>query len=140
MAEQALARAARHPPVGKRDGMRFECQLEALLRGRAGAFPAETVNASRSGVLLQITDADLWNRHGGLVAFAERVHHYFRTGADVQFVEPPLKVRADLARVAPGGPEPQVTLRVAFRFRRNLTAERCRSLGIEDRDDGVPTF
>lgn len=114
--------------TSNRDGMRYWCRLEAVVRGRGGAFLAETVNVSRSGVLVRIDDS----RSGEV-----RPDHCFRTGADVSFVEAEFKVRADLARVADsefGG------LVLAFRFRANLDPGRCSLIGIEDQDDGVPTF
>lgn len=110
----------------KRDGMRYGCHLEAMVRGRGGAFVAETINVSRSGVLVQLRDAG-----------AAEPDRCFRTGADVSFVDAELKVRADLARVADAGPG---ALMVAFRFRANLDATRCRAIGIDDNDDGVPMF
>jgi hypothetical protein len=111
-----------------RDGMRFGCRLEAVVRGRGGAFVGETVNVSRSGVLVRLQES----RSG---EFQPR--SCFRTGADVSFVDAELKVRADLARVADGD---SGALLLAFRFRSNLDPLRCRSIGIEDRDDGAPTF
>lgn len=119
------------PPLrctSNRDGLRYECDLEAVVRGRGGAFVAETVNVSRSGVLVRLGDA----RSGEI-----RPEHCFRTGADVSFVEAELKVRADLARIADGDGG---SLLLAFRFRANLDPPRCRAIGIEDRDDGAPTF
>ncbi len=110
----------------KRDGMRYGCHLEAVVRGRGGAFVAETINVSRSGVLVRL-------RHAG----AAQPNRCFRTGADVSFVEAELKVRADLARIA--GDDPG-SLLLAFRFRSNLDPVRCRAIGIDDRDDGIPTF
>ncbi|MHC4972658.1 MAG: PilZ domain-containing protein [Planctomycetota bacterium] len=106
--------------------MRYWCMLEAVVRGRGGAFVAETVNVSRSGVLVRLQDAR-----------AAEPKNCFRTGADVSFVEAEVKVRADLARVADGD---RGELLLAFRFRANLDPWRCRSIGIEDKDDGVPTF
>lgn len=109
-----------------RDGMRYGCHLETVVRGRGGAFVAETINVSRSGVLVRLRDA-------GRV----EPNRCFRTGADVSFIDAELKVRADLARVA--DPDPGALL-VAFHFRTNLDPMRCRAIGIDDRDDGVPTF
>jgi hypothetical protein len=106
--------------------MRYGCHLEAVVRGRGGAFVAETINVSRSGVLVRLRDAG-----------AAQPNRCFRTGADVSFVDAELKVRADLARIA--GDDPG-SLLVAFRFRTNLDPGRCRAIGIDDKDDGVPTF
>jgi hypothetical protein len=106
--------------------MRYWCVLETVVRGRGGAFVAETVNVSRSGVLVRLQDSR-----------SAEPKSCFRTGADVSFVEAEVKVRADLARVADGQPG---ELLLAFRFRGNLDLRRCRSIGIEDKDDGVPTF
>lgn len=114
--------------TSNRDGMRYWCSLEAVVRGRGGAFLVETVNVSRSGVLVRLDEA-----RGGEI----RAEHCFRTGADVSFVEAEFKVRADLARVADSD---LGELLLAFRFRANLDPGRCSAIGIEDRDDGVPTF
>jgi hypothetical protein len=122
---------AKAPPLrckSNRDGMRYGCSLEAVVRGRGGAFEAETLNVSRSGVLVRIGDSR---------ASEIRPDHCFRTGADVSFVGAELKVRADLARATDGDAG---GLLLAFRFRANLDPGRCRSIGIEDKDDGVPTF
>jgi len=119
------------PPLrctSDRDGLRYWCSLEAVVRGRGGAFVAETVNVSRSGVLVRLDDS----RSGEI-----RPEHCFRTGADVSFIGAELKVRADLARIA-DGLAGEVLL--AFRFRANLDPGRCQAIGIEDRDDGAPTF
>ena len=122
---------AASPPLrckSSRDGMRYGCSLEAVVRGRGGAFEAETVNVSRSGVLVRLGDSRT----------AEiRPEHCFRTGADVSFVGAEVRVRADLARVTDGD---SGDLLLAFRFRANLDPRRCLSIGIEDKDDGVPTF
>jgi len=119
------------PPLrcsAKRDGMRFWCDLEAVVRGRGGAFVAETVNASRSGVLVRLQESQ---------AEEFRPRSCFRTGADVSFVAAEVKLRADLTRVAEGD---SGAVLLAFRFRANLDPRRCRAIGIEDKDDGVPTF
>ncbi|MHC4133485.1 MAG: hypothetical protein ACYS0K_00735 [Planctomycetota bacterium] len=108
--------------------MRFWCDLEAVVRGRGGAFVAETVNASRSGVLVRLHEPR---------SEEFRPRNCFRTGADVSFVEAEVKMRADLARVAE---DDSGALLLAFRFRANLDPGRCRAIGIEDKDDGVPMF
>ena len=125
------SRSAAPPPLrcsSQRDGMRSWCNLEAVVRGRGGAFVAETVNASRSGVLVRVHEP----RSKEL-----QPQNCFRTGADVSFIEAEVKVRADLARVAEGD---SGALLLAFRFRANLDPGRCRAIGIENKDDGVPTF
>jgi hypothetical protein len=126
----SFGRADSAPPRcrSKRDGMRYECALEAVVRGRGGAFVAEAVNVSRSGVLVRLQDPR---------ATEFQPRSCFRTGADVSFVEAEVKVRADLTRVADGA---SGKLLLAFRFRGNLDPGRCRSIGIQDREDGVPTF
>jgi len=120
--------------VSKRDGVRCECDVAAKLRGRGGIFITRAVNASRSGILLEIQEPKVAK---GTAAQA-RIQHFFRTGADISFPELSLKVRADLARVAAG--EGESALRVAFRFRERLDEDRCRLLGIHWCDDGEPSF
>jgi len=114
--------------------VRCECDVAAKLRGRGGIFITRAVNASRSGILLEIQEPKVAK---GTAAQA-RTQHFFRTGADISFPELSLKVRADLARVAAG--EGESALRVAFRFRERLDEDRCRLLGIHWCDDGEPSF
>jgi len=109
--------------------MRFDVDIGVSLRGRGGIFSASTIDASRSGVMLQLPGAA---PDAARAAWAQRL---FRTGADVCFADSDVKVRADFVRVGSGD-----EIRMAFRFRRRLTEEACRKLGIPFCDDGEPTF
>ena len=125
--------AGLEPPaqsVSKRDGLRFDRALEVVLRGRGGVFTVRTRNISRSGVLLEISDPVVL--HCGIEEFARAARKRFRTGADICFVGAELKVRADLARVQ----TIESAVLLGFEFRRTLDAATCRTIGIEDRDDG----
>lgn len=116
--------------ANKRNGHRIPLALDLVVRGRAGRFPARTVNVSRSGALLEITDDGYAPRGGDLATFARKVEMHFRTGMDVHFVEQGMATRARVVRVTCECDE----LRFACRFSRTLSDAECERLGL----DGVP--
>jgi len=118
--------------VGKRDGVRQPCDLNIMLRGRGGSFTGQTVDLSRSGVLLRITD-QLYNQpYDDLTSFAGRIEKHFRTRVDVFFVEAGLRKASEVARLTMS--ETGEFL-MACQFRDRLTESQCEMLGIDDGED-----
>ncbi len=116
--------------AGKRDGERVEQKLEIVLRVGGLAFAAETVDISRSGVLLRfesgMTDADI-----DLPYFALQVQCYFADGCDAVLPDTDKPTRAEVVRVT----EKEGVLLVAFRFDEPLPAEACQAMGIPSQQD-----
>mgnify|MGYP001828753722 CR=1 FL=1 len=118
--------------VGKRDGVRQPCDLNVMLRGRGGSFTGQTVDISRSGVLLQITD-QLYNMpHDDLASFAGRIEKHFRTRVDVFFVEAGLRKAAEVARLTMSE---SGEFLMACQFRERLTDSQCELLDVDGSDD-----
>ena len=129
--EQAELELRRHF-VGKRDGVRQPCDLNVMLRGRGGSFTGQTVDISRSGVLLRITD-QLYNvPQDDLTSFAGRIEKHFRTRVDVFFVEAGLRKAVEVARLTMS--ETGEFL-MACHFRERLDARECELLEIDGGDD-----
>lgn len=124
---------------GKRDGPRQRRELEVLLRGRAGRFAARTVDISRSGVLLQVTDPIYAHVQFDLTRFTANIERHFRTRVDVRFIEAEIGVAAEVARLTVSRAEDHGEngrMLMACHFRSNLTPVQCHALGIEPGDDG----
>ena len=129
--EQAELELRRHF-VGKRDGVRQPCDLSVMLRGRGGSFTGQTVDISRSGVLLQITD-QLYNMsNDDLASFAGRIEKHFRTRVDVFFVEAGLRKAAEVARLTMSE---SGEFLMACQFRERLGPWECERLAIDGSDD-----
>lgn len=124
--------------MGKRDGVRRRCELDVMLRGRGGSFSARSLDISRSGILLHITDHLYRRSDDDLASFAGRVDKHFRTRIEVCFVEAGLRFAAEIARLtvseeAAHGVESAFLL--ACRFRTVLSPAQCEVLGIDGGDD-----
>jgi hypothetical protein len=118
--------------VGKRDGVRQPCDLDVMLRGRGGSFTGQTVDISRSGVLLRITD-QLYNiSNDDLASFAGRIEKHFRTRVDVFFVEAGLRKAAEVARLTMSE---MGEFLMACQFREQLSRKECELLEIDGGDD-----
>jgi len=123
---------------GKRDGPRQRRELEVLLRGRAGRFAARTVDVSRSGVLLRITDPIYAHVQHDLTRFIANIERHFRTRVDVRFVEAQLSVAAEVARLTVSRADihgEDGRMLMACHFRTNLTPVQCHALGIDPGND-----
>jgi hypothetical protein len=121
--------------ANKRNGTRRSIELEVMVRGRAGRFPGSSIDISRSGILLQITDRVYAPRSGDLAAFAAKIEQHFKTGADIRFIEHGFAARAQVVRVTHGQDASVQPFLIACRFRRPLTEVQCVSLGIDLTDE-----
>ena len=120
----------------KRDGRRCDFKSAVWIRGRAGRFTATTVNASRRGILVEITDP-IFCRFSldYLWSYAERIRHHFGTGADFCFENRRTKIRGSVVRVEQRVPGTDGTNLMAMKFRRRLSPDQCLALGIDYGDD-----
>jgi hypothetical protein len=121
--------------ANKRNGTRTSIAIEVVIRGRAGRFPGCSIDISRSGILLQITDRVYVPPSGDLAAFAAKIEQHFKTGADIRFVEHGFASRAEIVRVTHGQDADAQPFLIACRFRRPLTEVQCVALGIDLTDE-----
>ena len=96
---------------------------------------ARAVNASRRGILVEITDP-IFSRFGldYLMSYAQRIRHHFGTGADFCFENRRTKIRGNVVRVEQRGPGTDGPNLMAMQFRRRLSPDQCLALGIDNSD------
>jgi hypothetical protein len=111
---------------GKRSAKRRALELKVTVCGIMDNFPAQSIDVSKSGILLQITESFA---DGGedLASFAFKVQQHFQQGADILFVDYGFGVTASVVRVT----HRQGALSLACRFRHPLSEGQCESLEIE---------
>ena len=115
----------------KRDSERHALEVDVVVRGRAGSFPARSFDLSRSGILLQITDHRYTRDGEDLASYAFKVQQHFRTGADIQFVDQDFATRATVIRVTQTEEPVSGILLFACSFKQLLSPGQCAALGIE---------
>jgi hypothetical protein len=125
---------------GKRDALRTYKFLEVQVQGKRGTFNAMAVDISRSGILLRIMDSGFAEsaEMNHLMPYTARVWHHFEGGFGVLFNGGSLKVSADVVRVTGYSGRGSSLILLGCRFRRDLTPEQCRDLGIDHREDLPP--
>ncbi len=114
--------------VGRRDGTRINRRIEIVLRIAGNAFTAETVNISRSGVLLRMKSG-LADQGLNLPYFALQVQCHFADGCEAILSGHDKPIKAKVVRAT----EREGHLLVAFRFDKPLSAKACEALGIPSR-------
>ena len=119
--------------AGKRDGKRIDCRIEVVLRVAGNAFVAETVDISRSGVLLRM-DSGVADQGLNLPYFALQVQCHFADGCEAILSGYDKPVRAKIVRAT----EREGHLLVAFRFDKPLPAKVCMALGIPVSGEDIP--
>jgi hypothetical protein len=112
---------------GKRNAKRRSLELKVTVCGIMDNFPAQSIDVSKSGVLLQITDSVFANQNEDLATFAFKVQQHFQQGADILFVDYGFGVTASVVRVT----HRNGALSLACRFRHPLSEGQCQALEIE---------
>jgi hypothetical protein len=112
---------------GKRDAKRRVLDLRINVCGIMDNFPARSIDVSRTGVLLQITDDVFAPEQEDLASFAFKVQQHFQAGADILFVDHGFGVTASVVRVT----HRRGALLLACRFRHALSDGQCEALELE---------
>jgi hypothetical protein len=112
---------------GKRSAKRRALELKVTVCGIMDSFPAQSIDVSKSGVLLQITDSVFADSDEDLASFAFKVQQHFQQGADILFVDHGFGVTASVVRVT----HREGVLSLACRFRHPLSEGQCGALEIE---------
>jgi hypothetical protein len=112
---------------GKRSAQRRSLELEVTVCGIMDNFPAQSIDLSKSGILLQITDSLFADGGEDLASFAFKVQQHFQQGADILFVDYGFGVTASVVRVT----HREGMLSLACRFRHPLSDGQCTTLEIE---------
>ena len=104
---------------GRRGGCRVLAQFKAAIRTDSDNFSAQTIDVSRTGILLEISE----NVYDGedLGAFADAVQEHFGGATRVVFSQLQVEIRASLVRVM----VVEGRLRLAFQFERVLSLPLC---------------
>ena len=119
--------------AGRRDGTRIDRRIEIVLRIAGNAFTAETVNISRSGVLLRMKSG-LADQGLNLPYFALQMQCHFSDGCEAILSGHDRPIEARVVRAT----EREGHLLVAFRFDEPLSAKACEALGIPAGSEDVP--
>ena len=112
---------------GKRSAKRRCLELEVTVCGIMDNFPAQSIDVSKSGMLLQITDSVFADNDEDLASFAFKVQQHFQQGADILFADYGFGVTASVVRVT----HRNGLLSLACRFRHPLSDGQCSALEIE---------
>jgi hypothetical protein len=126
--------------AGKRRGRRKGRSLEiSLVDGLGGSYAARTVNLSRTGALVEVTEPSFqkFSDYDDLVAFKERVEDRFGRGLRVIIGGGVVELRGRVVRVekpAVGDWRP----RIGIDFVQPISDANCQSLGIEAVADSPP--
>ena len=112
---------------GKRSAKRRCLELEVTVCGIMDNFPAQSIDVSRSGMLLQITGSAFADGGEDLASFAFKVQQHFQQGADILFVDYGFGVTTSVVRVT----HRHGVLSLACRFRHPLSDGQCEALEIE---------
>jgi hypothetical protein len=112
---------------GKRSAQRRPLELKVTVCGIMDNFPAQSIDVSKSGILLQITDSLFADGGEDLASFAFKVQQHFQQGADILFADYGFGVTASVVRVT----HRHGVLSLACRFRHPLSDGQCTALEIE---------
>ncbi|MGQ0614069.1 MAG: PilZ domain-containing protein [Planctomycetaceae bacterium] len=127
---------------GRRTAIRTYRALDCEAHGGHGAFKALAMDASRSGVLLRITDPSFALPHDldDLMAYSARVSFHFEQEFRLTFLEGELSVAAQVVRVTghAGVGNASGIMLLGCRFGEELGRRECDLLGISSEDDRAP--
>ena len=115
---------------GKRSAERKTLAIKITVCGVMENFPARSVDVSRTGILLQITDDLFAHEEEDLASFAFKVQQHFKQGADILFVDQSFGVTASVVRVTHRKLGGRPALLLACRFRHSLSDGQCEVLGV----------
>ncbi|NJN14410.1 MAG: PilZ domain-containing protein, partial [Planctomycetes bacterium] len=92
--------------------------LEIEVKGQSGNFAAQTVDISRSGALVWVTDERFapGEKATNMVFYSERVADEFGAVVGIQFGSAGIRRDAEVIRVTRKGPNGGGPILVAFRF------------------------
>jgi hypothetical protein len=124
----------------KRSRQRTAADIELTVRGAEGGFAAQTVDISRSGALLWITDERFVaaGDQTNMVRFSERVAQEFGETMTLEF-EGGRSHEAEVVRVTRmKGPDDKGPMLVACRFARALSPEETLAIGLKTNGAAKP--
>src|SRR5688500_1390748 len=118
---------------GKRKAVRRQRSLTIECRGTLGLFEARTVDLSRGGMLIEVTDPAVVSpsANGGVLPFAERLLARFPEDMEVVFGHGALSVRATVVRLETRAVGRAPGLLLGCRFLKPLTEADCAALGLD---------
>jgi hypothetical protein len=116
--------------AGKRSSPRRPIDVRVTICGLLENFPARSVDVSRTGILLRITDDLFAHEDEDLASFAFKVQQHFANGTDILFVDQAFGVSASVIRVTHRRVDDRPMLLLACRFRHPLSDGQCATLGI----------
>jgi len=116
--------------AGKREAPRRAVDLRITICGLLENFPARTVDVSRTGILLRITDEFFAHEEEDLASFAFKVQQHFADGTDILFVDHSFGTSANVVRVTHRRIDGTPTLLLACRFSQPLSDGQCAALGV----------
>jgi len=129
------AAEAERPPTrtGRRGAKRAVLTLEVDVVGQSGQFAGQTVDLSRSGALIWITDERFVppGQTANMVLYSERVAEEFGAGLRLQFPRAQVRRDGEVVRVTRGGAKAAGHILVACRFANPLGTEDCKRLGLD---------
>jgi len=124
------------PPAGLRERRRFGRRLAVSKRvevaGSSGGFSAQTVNVSRTGVLLWVVDERFLPlaESENMLLFTERVAEEFGEGLEIRLGED-VALEAEVVRVTRRNEKDVGPVLIACRYARPLSQEEWRRLDLE---------
>jgi len=127
---------AHRPPPGVRERRRFGKRLDVThpieVAGRSGGFSGQTVNISRTGVLLWVADDRFipLAESDNMVLFTERVAEEFGEGLEIRLSQD-IALEAEVVRVTRRAEKDTGPVLIACRYARPLTREEWERLGFE---------
>jgi hypothetical protein len=116
--------------AGKRTSPRRSLDVTVTICGLLENFPARSVDISRTGILLRITDELFAHEEEDLASFAFKVERHFANGADILFVDHKFGVAANVVRVTHRRIDGAPALLLACGFKTPLTDGQCQALGV----------
>jgi hypothetical protein len=123
-------RELRNHFAGKRSSPRRPVEIRITICGLLDNFPARSVDLSRTGILLQITDDLFAHEEEDLASFAFKVQQHFASGSDILFVDHGFGVSAGVVRVTHRRVDGRPALLLACRFQQPLSDGQCATLGV----------
>ncbi len=125
---------------GRRDSLRTCKFFDLEVMGRHGNFAGMTVDLSRSGALVRISDPTFASAEEmtALMPYTARVWYHLEGGFSIKLNEVKFQLPADVVRVTGYCGRGSSLILIGCRFRRNLTEDECKVLEISCSDDQPP--
>jgi len=121
-----------------RIGCRVEVDICVEIAGESGPFRAQTVDISRTGVLLVIDDESFLpaSEAENMILYSERVEEEFGAGFEVR-LGTELAFEAEVVRLSRRGESSDGPMHMACRYARPMSEQEWASLGFTDEDSGI---